>query len=73
MCFVKPSSTTPVIVKGREGDADVANKAWILSRISVGKPKKFIAVMVLEVVYLGKPRTCDRTRTGWGILRMSSR
>jgi hypothetical protein len=29
MCFVKPSSTTPVIVKGREGDADVANKACL--------------------------------------------
>jgi hypothetical protein len=29
MRFVKPSSTTPIIVKGREGDADVANKACL--------------------------------------------
>ena len=34
MCFVKPSSTTPVIVKGREGDADVANKACLRSDLA---------------------------------------
>jgi hypothetical protein len=28
---MKPSSTTPVIVKGREGDADVANQACLRS------------------------------------------
>jgi hypothetical protein len=31
MHFLKPSSTTPVTVKGREGDADVANKACLRS------------------------------------------
>jgi hypothetical protein len=31
MRFMKPSSTTLVIVKGREGDADVANQACLRS------------------------------------------
>jgi len=34
MRFVKPSSNTPVIVKGREGDADVANKACLRSDLA---------------------------------------
>jgi hypothetical protein len=34
MRFVKPSSTTPVIVKGREGNADVANKACLRSNLA---------------------------------------
>jgi hypothetical protein len=31
MRFMKPSSTTLVIVKGREGDAEVANQACLRS------------------------------------------
>ena len=34
MRFVKPSFTIPVIVKGREGDADVANKACLRSDLA---------------------------------------
>jgi hypothetical protein len=34
MRFVKPSSTTPVIVKDREGDVDVANKACLRSDLA---------------------------------------
>ena len=34
MRFVKPSSIMPVIVKGREGNADVANKACLESDLA---------------------------------------
>jgi hypothetical protein len=34
MCFVKPNFITPVIIKSREDDIDIANKAYLRSNLA---------------------------------------